>query len=250
MGKKLNFCQLKHSLTFVSPNPFRSTFAELRMDGVTLVCKRRTPLLFAMSTFGNSVACDKKCNHLVVCCIFGYDTGRTPSSVCVFCAYLLEKRYVRTQASNIFVDLQQEFVIFEKCTPSTFRPIAKRMIGTLIVIVAAWWNGHFICPEKRHAKKKTNVEYLATRMHIVCVGDNNIIYLSIVCTVLVSSSTNYSNQLASDLNSRTTVSNIMTGIRLCRVCLTNKNKQHGISSTRDKPHKNTHNFHSSLTVET
>lgn len=56
--EKFKFKQKK--LTFVSPKPFLSTLAELRIDGVTLVCKRRTPLLLAMSAFGNSVAWNKK----------------------------------------------------------------------------------------------------------------------------------------------------------------------------------------------
>lgn len=43
-------------LTFVRPKPLRSTFAELSTDGVTRMCNRRSPLLFATSGHGNSVA--------------------------------------------------------------------------------------------------------------------------------------------------------------------------------------------------
>lgn len=42
---------------------------------------------------------------------------------------LLEKRYIRTQATHILVNLQQEFVVFEKCAPRTLRTIAQRVIG-------------------------------------------------------------------------------------------------------------------------
>lgn len=43
-------------VTFVRPNPLRSTLAELSVDGVTLVCNLRMPLLRTISSHGNSVA--------------------------------------------------------------------------------------------------------------------------------------------------------------------------------------------------
>lgn len=42
--------------TLVRPSPLRSTFAELKVDGVTLVCSLRIPLLRTISSHGNSVA--------------------------------------------------------------------------------------------------------------------------------------------------------------------------------------------------
>lgn len=50
---------LEMVVTFVKPSPFRSTFAELSVEGVTRVCSRRAPLLFTISSHGNSVACWK-----------------------------------------------------------------------------------------------------------------------------------------------------------------------------------------------
>lgn len=49
--------------TFVNPNPFRSTLADDNVDGVTLVCNLRIPLLFTISSQGNSVAYPKKKNN-------------------------------------------------------------------------------------------------------------------------------------------------------------------------------------------
>lgn len=54
---------MRATLTFVRPSPLRSTFAELRTDGVTRVCNLRSPLLFAISLHGNSVAFKMNRNH-------------------------------------------------------------------------------------------------------------------------------------------------------------------------------------------
>lgn len=42
--------------TLVSPNPLRSTLAELKVDGVTRACNLRIPLLRTISSHGYSVA--------------------------------------------------------------------------------------------------------------------------------------------------------------------------------------------------
>lgn len=51
-------------LTLMSPTLLRSTLAELRKDGATRVCKRRSPLLFATSSDGNSVGWKRQIDYI------------------------------------------------------------------------------------------------------------------------------------------------------------------------------------------
>lgn len=71
------------------------------------------------------------------------------------------------------------------------------------------------------------------------VFGHKVIYLSIVCTLPVSSSINNSNQPVSDSNNQIIISNIMIESRLCLVCLQIKEK---FSCKQEISTQNTHNF--------
>lgn len=72
---------------------------------------------------------------------------------------LLEERYVWTQSANIFVYLQQHFIVFKKCLPLAVWAVTERMICASHVPVCLLWarsNNHFvwlnaikICCEKK-----------------------------------------------------------------------------------------------------
>lgn len=57
---------------------------------------------------------------------------------------LLEEWYVRTESPNILVNLQEYFIVFKICTPSTLWTITQRMVRAWGVTGSSWWYDHLI----------------------------------------------------------------------------------------------------------